>query len=69
MSKDPKKVVEEIVSMVGKPKAERLLIAEEVSPSMATKLVGGKYRWDVSPLYAAAIERARRAAKELAKVS
>lgn len=63
MSKDPLKMVEEMVSKVGKPKAERLLIEHEISPSMAYKLVRGKYENEIRSLYATAIEKAFEAAK------
>ena len=66
MVKDPKKVVQEIVQLVGKPKAERLLIAEKASPSSAGKLVRGKYESAIGELLAEAIDRARIAAEKLA---
>lgn len=62
MSKDPKDVVQEIVQLVGKPKAERLLIIADVSPSTAARLVRGTYESEVGTLVAAAIEKARAAA-------
>lgn len=58
MSKDPKDLVKEIVSKVGKPKAERILIACDVSPSTAGKLVRGTYASEVGALVAAAIAKA-----------
>ena len=69
MKKDAKMVVKEIVSLVGKPRAERLLIANEISPSMAGKLIRGTYKYEVGTLFAAAIERARLAAGDLSQVS
>lgn len=66
MSKDPKKTVKEIIQLVGKPKAEKLLIGADVSPSTAGKLVRGTYESEVGALVAAAIERAREAAESQA---
>lgn len=63
MHKDPKQTVMEIVQMVGRPEAERLLISEKLSPSLATKLVRGLYESQVRALVADAIERAKEAAK------
>jgi hypothetical protein len=63
MSKDPKKVVQELVRLVGKPRAERLLIEADVSPSTAGKLVRGTYASEVGLLIASAIEKAKEAAK------
>ena len=56
-------MVEEMVSKVGQPKAERLLIEHEISPSMAYKLVRGKYGYEIRSIYVAAIEKAYGAAK------
>lgn len=64
MSKDPKTVVQEIVQLVGQRRAERFLIAEEISPSLAGKLARGNYESEVTLLTAAAIERARVAAAQ-----
>lgn len=64
MSKDPKRVVEEMVQLIGQRRAERLLIAQEISPSLAGKLARGTYESEVGPLIAAAIERARTAASQ-----
>lgn len=64
MVKDPKDTVQEIVSELGKAKAERLLIAHDVSPSAAGKLVRGTYASEVGALLSAAIERARVAARK-----
>jgi hypothetical protein len=63
MSKDPLKIVEEMVSRVGQPKAERLLIEHEISPSMAYKLVRGEYDYKIRAIYVAAIEKAHEASK------
>ncbi len=62
MSKDPKKIVEELVEMLGKPRAERLLIEADVSPSLAGKLVRGTYPSQIGILVGAAIAKAREAA-------
>lgn len=62
MSKDPKRVVQEIVDLVGKRRAERILINADVSPSVAGKLVRGKYDSEIGVLVAAAIDKARAAA-------
>lgn len=59
-------MVEEMVELVGKPAAERLLIEHEISPSMAGQLVRGKYEYKVRAIYLAAIERAHAAAAEKA---
>ncbi len=64
MSKDPKTVVQDIIRLVGKRKAERLLIGAKVSPSVAGKLVRGKYESEVGELIAAAIETARAVAAQ-----
>ena len=66
MSKDPNDAIKEMLSMVERPEAERLLIAEKISPSMAYKLVRGTYRSKPGAFYLAAIERARLAAGKLA---
>ena len=66
MRKDPKAVVKEIVNKVGKPRAEKLLIAHEISPSTAGKLVRGKYKSVIGVFVAAAIEKTLEAAKVLA---
>jgi hypothetical protein len=65
MDRDPKKVVKEIVQLVGKRKAERLLIGENVSPSTAGKLTRGKYESAVGDLIATAIANARAKAAAL----
>jgi hypothetical protein len=69
MSKDPLKMVEQIIEKVGKPRATRLLIEQEISPSMASQLVRGKYESEIRALYVAAIERAREAAGQLSDAS
>lgn len=66
MSKDPKKVVREMLGLVGKTRTERLLIAAEISPSSAGKLVRGKYESAVGEMLAEKIERARLAAAQMA---
>lgn len=58
MSKDPKAVVVEIISLIGKTEAERLLIEMKISPSMAAKLVRGKYKSELKALSASAIRAA-----------
>lgn len=69
MSKDPKEIVGEIIRLVGKPAAERLLITAKVSPSTAGKLVRGKYSSEIGILIAEKIEKARLAAERLASAS
>ncbi len=64
MNKDPKKIVEELVEMLGKQRAERLLIEADISPSTAGKLVRGKYPSQIRFLMGAAIAKAREAAAE-----
>ncbi len=66
MSKDPRDAVKEMLKLVERPEAERLLIAEKISPSMAYKLVRGAYVSKPGAFYAEAIERARLAAQKLA---
>jgi len=65
MIKDPKAVVREIIQLVGKPEAERLLIDAGVSPSLAAKLKRGKYRSEIGRLVAEAIARAKEKALSL----
>lgn len=64
MSRDPKEVVQEIVELVGKREAVRLLVVADVSTSVAGKLVRGVYESEVGALVAAAIEKARAAAAQ-----
>ncbi len=66
MSKDPKDVIKEMLKLVDRPEAERLLIAQKISPSMAYKLVRGAYVSKPGAFYMAAIERARLAAEKMA---
>lgn len=69
MTKDPKIVVKEIVQLVGKRRAEKLLVQADVSTSMAGKLVRDKYDSEIGVHIAAAIEKARTAALAAAKAS
>lgn len=62
MNKDPREIVQEIIKMVGKRKAERLLIHEKISPSVASKLARGAYPSEIGELVADAILRAKEAA-------
>ena len=62
MSKDPREIVQELVQMIGKRKAERLLISENISPSVANKLARNAYPSEIGELVAAAILRAKEAA-------
>lgn len=57
--RNAKTTVSEIIRLVGKSEAERLLIAAEVSPSTAGKLVRGTYLSEVGRFIAGAIEKAR----------
>lgn len=63
MSKDPKEIVSEIVKLVGKSRAEKLLIRADASPSVAGKLTRGTYESEVGDLLAGAIRRAREMAE------
>jgi hypothetical protein len=63
VSKDPKKIVSEIVKLVGKSRAEKLLIMADASTSVAGKLVRGRYPNEVGDLLAGAIRRAREMAE------
>lgn len=64
MSKDPKEIVREIVDMVGKSKAVRLLVKADASPSVAGKLTRGTYASEIGDLLAGAIRRAHQMASE-----
>lgn len=66
MVKDFREVIEEMLVKVTRQEAERLLIAQKISPSMAYKLVRGAYVSKPGDFYLAAIERARLAAEKLA---
>lgn len=65
MSKDPKDVIKEIVQLIGKVRAERLLIVNDVAPSTACKLVRGAYASAVGELLAEKIKRTRKAAEQV----
>lgn len=64
MAKDPKDMVQEIIQLVGKQRARKLLILEDASTSTAIKLVEGTYPYTPGALIAAAIKRAREKAIE-----
>ncbi len=63
MIKDPKKLIKELASQVGRPEAKRLLVTEGISVSVADKLVRDVYKSDVGLLVQDAISRAIKAAK------
>jgi hypothetical protein len=69
MLNGPKKQVSEMIELVGKSEAERLLILAKVSPSMAGKLIRGTYKSVIGRPIAACIENAHKQAKETARVS
>ncbi len=64
MMKDPKKAACELAARVGKHEAQRLLMSEGVSSSLAQKLVGNRYQAEnIGQLVRQAILRALEAAK------
>jgi hypothetical protein len=58
MAKDPKDLVRQIVSQVGKQEARRLLVATGISISASDKLVGQRYANEVGLLVKKAIMEA-----------
>jgi hypothetical protein len=69
MLSDPKKLVSEMVDLVGSSETERLLILANVSPSLAGKLRRGTYKSEIGRPIAACIEKALEQAKRKAKAS
>lgn len=67
--KDPQEQVMEIVALVGKPEAERLLVAEKVSLPIAARLCRGAYDHKIGVFMADAIARARAKAAEMSDAS
>lgn len=63
MLKDPKIIVRELASQVGKHEAQKLLVDEGVSTSTAQKLVSDRYKPEIKELVRQAIGRAIEAAK------
>jgi hypothetical protein len=66
MVKDPKVLVKEIASRVGKHGARKLLVDAGISTSTADKLVGDRYASEVKELTRQAILRAHEACKKAA---
>ncbi len=66
MVKDPKAVVKEIATHVGKHDARKLLVNEGISTSTADKLVANRYSNEVGQLIKQAILRAYAVAKRQA---
>lgn len=66
MVKDPKTLVAELRSLVGKRESRRLLENEGVNPSTSEKLVGDRYPSEVGFKVYRAIERAHSKAKRIA---
>lgn len=64
MVKDPKKLIKQLTSQVGKPEAKRLLISEGISISTADKLVREVYKNEVGLLIRAAVLRAVKASEQ-----
>ena len=66
MIKGQDDLIDEVVLLVGKPEARRLLVAEGVSVSTATKLIGGKYESVFGLLLKRAVQSALENAKKQA---
>lgn len=61
--------VKDMVSLVGRTRTERLLIAHEVSPSTAYKLVRDSYQSTVGEMVSERIEKAWTMARQMRSAS